>query len=313
MTTSAGSRAVPVHEAIPTIEIAQAPSVAVGEAGRTSGVGRAVGEAALLVHRARLAPTPTPPAELGEFGRTRGLEAAQAVAALRVFQAWPPQARAAAPLSAVLDAGSAAALLVARARPVPGAPAPIFAREAQCRRAGRAFAPAADAALSATTGATAPSAVLGVGLEKAADAVTAVAVALPADALSIAARTVVRARVVTNAAVAVGFQDSAPRVATGQVRGAFLATAAAVVVVCGQIRADATTAALSRLATGAVAAVGVLRAGNAVRATCPRIGIDINTETVTVRQILRTGTDAADLVPVADRARAAAVPGAFAA
>jgi hypothetical protein len=114
-------------------------------------------------------------------------------------------------------------------------------------------------------------AVLRIGLQIPADAVTTISQPGSADALPLATCPADRTGVVAGAAVPVRFQDPAAGVAAGQVRRAFLSAAAAVAVVRGEIGTDATTATLPRFATDPIATIGVIWADVAVGATGVRI------------------------------------------
>jgi hypothetical protein len=118
---------------------------------------------------------------------------------------------------------------------------------------------------------------------------------------------------VAEAAVLVGFQETAAGVTAGQTDGTELRTTTTIIGVRREVGAAATAAPLPRLAEGTIAAVGVVRAGLAIRATRQGIGADIDAETAAVGQVLRTGAEpSTDLILVASRPRATAFLGALA-
>lgn len=111
-------------------------------------------------------------------------------------------------------------------------------------------APVSATAPGCTCPAT-PAAIVAIVLEIAADAVATIGVPALADTLAVEARATKAARVAAEAAVLVGFQETATGVTTGQTLGTNLRATAAVIGVRREIGADsAATAFLGTLATG---------------------------------------------------------------
>lgn len=128
--------------------------------------------------------------------------------------------------------------------------------------------------------------------------------AIGADALPITTDVGGRAGVPAGAAVArVRREHAAAGITAGQVLGAGLGTPAAVRIVSGEIGADAPATTLPGRAAGAVAAVGVLRAGATGRAAAQGVVRDIKAGAVALGQPRAAGARApAALAPAAGRA-----------
>jgi hypothetical protein len=160
-----------------------------------------------------------------------------------------------------------------------------------------------------TAASAAGAAVGGVALQITADPVPAVRIRRAAGALPVDAGLPGRARRVAPPAVPrVDWQVAAAGVATGQLRRALLRAAAAIGVVRGQVFADTAAATLPGWATGAVAAIGVLRADGALRAATARVVGTLEAVASACGETVPADTTPPALAPFPARGAGAAAP-----
>lgn len=132
------------------------------------------------------------------------------------------------------------------------------------------------ATIESRAGVPALPAVVVVHLHVATDAISAVLPPGRADALSLLAEIASPTGVPTFPAMpGVSCEHPAPRVAAGQAVRADLRAPTAVLVIGGEIGADAAAAALAGRAARAIAAVGIWRAGAAIRSAALGVVGDI--------------------------------------
>jgi hypothetical protein len=196
---------------------------------------------------------------------------------------------------AIRHAIAAATLVGAGTELVAGEPAPPEFEWLTTRgEMSRAPTLASLALLVQTAGVSAHAAMLRISFEVATKAVATIVPVLIADTQPEDANLPGVALVATSAAVSrIIAECTATRIATGEVRRAFLAASTAIGIVRGEIGTYAATTALTCLAACPIAAISFIDTDIAARAAGERIAAAFDAVTATIREIRRARTDVA--------------------